>query len=104
MHRMIYRKGLADSGGILRIRVVPACLFFYQLESVRSIAVNLIRRHMNERRVRTNIPNGLEKIQRADRVDIEIVERPRCGEVVAWLCGRMNNCSRGDRANRVRHS
>src|SRR5215472_1576135 len=59
---------------------------------------------MDERRLRARIPRGLEKIQRTDRVDIEIVERPRSREVVARLRGRMNNCIRGNRTNRIRDS
>ena len=46
---------------------------------------------MHKRGLRTGQARGLEKVERADSVDIKIVKRPAGGQVMAGLGGSMND-------------
>src|SRR5262249_52759464 len=59
---------------------------------------------MNEWRFGTRIPHGFEKIQCADRIDVEIIKRPAGSQMMARLRSCMNDCVRGDLANGLSNS
>src|SRR5262249_46236775 len=70
---------------------------------VRSVAVYLVRAHEDERRLGAGLAHGLEQVQRAARVDVEIVEGAVLGEVVRWLRGGVDQEVRLEAADEVDH-
>ena len=74
-----------------RIGVVPARLELHERDGVRPVAVHLVGRHVDERRLGTVPPRRLEQVQRADGVGVEVVERNRGRAdraTAARRCGR----------------
>jgi hypothetical protein len=49
------------------------------------IAIDLVRAHVHERCLLDVLAGGLEQVQRADRVDVKVVEGARGREVMARL-------------------
>src|SRR5262249_34860013 len=84
--------------------IIPAQLFLHQVETIGSVAVNFVRRHMDKRRFRTGGSYGLKQIQSADRIDIEIIKRPAGSQIMAGLRSRMNDCLWGNLANSLGNS
>ena len=76
---------------VFRPRVFPARLELDQRELVRRVAIDLVRAHEDERRLGAAAPGRLEQVQRADRVDVEVVERPILGQVVGRLGGAVDD-------------
>ncbi len=91
MLRLIDREGLGNALRERRIGVVPARLEFCQRNAVRRVAVDLVRRHVDERRLRAGPPRRFEQVQRADGVGVEIVERNRRRAIVARLRGGVHD-------------
>ena len=58
---------------------------------IRTIAVDLVRGHVDERRFRAGPPRRFEQVQRADGVDVEVVERDRRRAIVGRLRGGMDD-------------
>ena len=69
-------------GGVV---VVPPRLQLLQFDKVRPIPVHLVRRHVGEGAFRAGPPGGLEQVERAHRVNVEIIKGPGGGEIVAGL-------------------
>ena len=71
---------------IRRVGVVPARLQLRERECVFGpVAVDLVRRHVDERRLGAGLARGLEQVQRADGVHVEVVERDGRGAIVRRL-------------------
>ena len=81
----IDRKILCNTMLIARIVVVPAGLQLFQRDLVWPVAVDLVCAHLNEHGLGRVTATRFEQVQRAHRVDIKIVERALCGQVVARL-------------------
>ena len=92
VRRLIDREGLRDTVLIGRVGVVPPGLEFAQGNPVRCVAVDLVRRHVDERRLGTVLPCGLEQVERPNGIRVEIIEWNRRCAVVAGLSRRMHDC------------
>ena len=77
MHRRVDPHRLVDAVALRRVGVVPARLELDELELVRRVAVDLVRGQEDERRLGHVLAGRLEQVERADRVDLEVVERAR---------------------------
>ena len=93
---LVDRERLGDAVLVGRVGVIPARGEFLQRDAVGGVAVNLVRAHVHERRLRRGLAGGLEHIQRADRVGVEVIERDRGGAVVARLGGGVDDDGRLD--------
>ena len=82
---LVDREGLRDAVGVGRVGVVPAGRQLLQRDPVGRVAVDLVRAHVDEGRLRAGLARGLEQVQRADRVGVEVVEGNRRRAVVARL-------------------
>ena len=58
---------------------------------------------MNQRGFRATPPHTFKQVQRARRVDIEIIERPLSGKVVTRLGRSMNHGLRTNFAEEIQH-
>ena len=67
---------LGDAVLIRGVGVVPAAVEFFERDGVGSVAIDLVRAHMNERRVGCVTARGFEEIQGANGVRIEVLEWP----------------------------
>ena len=74
-----------------RVGVVPAGLELDERQPVGVVAVDLVGRHGDEHRLGRVRPAGLEQVERADGVHVEVVERAGGGEVVARLGGGVDH-------------
>jgi len=83
--RLVDRKGFRNAIGVRRVAVVPAGGEFDQFDRVRRITVDLVRRHVDERRLRAGLACRLKQVERAAGVGVEIVKRDGCGAIVARL-------------------
>jgi hypothetical protein len=101
MGALIDRKTLFDSSGEFRVGVIPTGLFFDQVQTIRSIAVNLVGRHMDKRGLRAPLVRCLEQIEGAARVHIEIIKGPRSRQIMTGLSGCMNDRVRPDLLNQT---
>ena len=72
-------------------RVVPASLELDERDAIRRVPVHLVRRQKDERRLGGVPARGLEQVERADRVHVEVVEGPAGGEVVRRLGGGVDD-------------
>ena len=87
------REGFRDAVRVGRVVVVPACLQLLEPNRVGLVPIDLVGRHMDERAGEAGAAGGLKKIEGADRVDIEVVERAGGGEVVTGLGGGVDDRS-----------
>src|SRR5260221_10005996 len=101
MEAMIDGKTLFDSSGEFRVGVIPTSLLLDQTQTIRSIPINLVGRHMDERRLWTPLALCLEEVEGAARVHIENVEGSRGCQIVAGLSRRMNDRVRPDLLNQI---
>ena len=85
MLRAVDAEVLADAREILRPGVFPAGFQFVEFQLVGGVAVDLVGRHVDERRFRHVAPHAFQQVERAHGVHVEIVERPRGRQVVARL-------------------
>ena len=93
-----------DAVGVGRIGVVPAGFEFGERNCIWSVAINLVRGHVREGRFRAGATCGLKKVQRSDRIGIEVVEWDGCCPVVAGLCSRMHDRIGSDFLHEIQHS
>ncbi len=91
MHGAVDAHGLADPVVVLGPRVLPAGLELNERQLVRPVAVQLVGGHEHEHRLGAVPSAALEEIHRPHGVDVEIVERPARGEVVARLRGAVDD-------------
>jgi hypothetical protein len=87
---MVDTERLGNAVVIGGVRVVPPFFEFLEFKIIGGVAVDLVRAHEEKGLVRAVLPGRLEQVERAQGVDLEIVERPRRGQVVAGL-GRAVN-------------
>jgi hypothetical protein len=80
--------------GVGGVGVVPARGQLDAAMRIRGVAVDLVRAHVHKRRLRAGLAGGLEEIQRADRVGVEVVERDGGGAVVRGLGGGVDDDGR----------
>jgi len=90
----IDREGFSDTVGIGGVVVVPASLQLFQTNRVGLIPIDLVGRHMDKGAGDAGAAGGLKKVEGANCVDVEVVERAGGGEVVAGLGGRVDDCAR----------
>jgi hypothetical protein len=76
VHRRVDPAGLVDPILLRRVRVVPAGLELDERQLVWRVAVDLVRREETERGLRARAASRFEQVQRADGIDVEVVERP----------------------------
>ena len=79
----------------LGVGVVPAGIELFERQLVGLVAVDLVCAHVHEGRFGRTLARGLQHVQCADRIDVEIVERASGGEVVAGLGGACTTRSKG---------
>ena len=84
--------------------VLPARRQLLQRNQVRRISVDLVRRQVHEGRLGAEPSDRLEKVQGAGGVDVEVVERPARGQVVARLRGRVEHGVRTKLADEIQHT
>ena len=82
---------LGDSVDVGGIVIVPAGLELFQPDAVGSVAVDLVRRQVDEGRLGTGLAGRFEQVQGADGVGIKVVERDRGGAVMRGLRGGVND-------------
>ena len=82
---------LADAAEVPGPGVLPAGLELLHRQVVRGVAVDLVRRHVDERGGRHVLPRRLEQVQRTDGVRVEVVEGDLGREVVRRLRGGVDD-------------
>lgn len=82
---------LGDAVGIGGISVVPAGLEFLEGDGVGTVAVDLVRRHVDEGGLGAGAACGLEHVKGADGIGVEVVEGDRRRAVVAGLGGGVDD-------------
>ena len=79
MLALVDREVLRNAVRIDRIGVVPAGLEFLQRNSIWAVAIDFIRRHMDEGGVRAGSAGCFEHVESTDGVGVKVVK---------WDCGR----------------
>ena len=92
---LIDGEGLRDAVFPVLVGVVPAFRQLDQGDAVGAVAIHLVCGHVNERRVRTVPAAGLQDVQGAAGVGIEVVEGNGGGAVVRGLGGGVDDQDRG---------
>ena len=85
------REGLRDAVGVGGVVVVPAGLQLFQADRVGFVPIDLVGRHMGEGAGGAEAASGLEEVEGACGVDVEVVERAGGGKVVAGLGGGVDD-------------
>ena len=80
-----------DAVFVGRVIEVPAGFQLFQSDCVRAIAIDLVRRHVDERRFRTGLASGFEQVEGADCVGVEVIERDGGSPVVGRLGRGVDN-------------
>ena len=84
---LVNPEGLADAIAVGGVGVVPTLFQLHERNLVGCVAINLVRSHVDERRLGARLPRGFKKVQGAHRVHIEVIEWPTRGEIVTGLRG-----------------
>ena len=84
-------EGFSDAVGIGGVVVVPAGFQLLQADGVGLVPIDLVGRHMDKGAGEAGAAGGFKKVEGADCVDVEIVERAGGGEVVAGLGGGVDD-------------
>ncbi len=95
---------LGDTVGIKGISVIPAGLEFLERDGVGTVAVDLVRRHVDEGSLRAGAACSLEHIEGADGIGIEVVEGDRRSPVMAGLGGGVDDGIGPDLGDQVEDS
>ena len=92
MLRVIDAHRFGNAGFVLVPRLdFPAQRQFAQWQSVRRVAIDLVRRRENEWRLRANCAGGFKQVQGAIRVNREIGLRIARGPIVGRLRRRVDD-------------
>jgi len=83
------------------IGIVPAGLEFLERDRIGAVTVDLVRGHVDEWSLRACAAGGLEHVEGADGIGIEVVEGDRCSAVVAGLGGGVNDGIRLHLSNQI---
>jgi hypothetical protein len=78
---------LGDAVSVGGIGIVPAGLEFLESDGIGAVAVDLVRRHVDEGSLRACTAGSLEYVERANGVGVEVVEGNRRRTVMAGLAG-----------------
>ena len=78
---------LRNAVGVGWICIVPACLKLLKGDAIGPVAVDLVRRHVDEWGLGAGLAGRLQHVQCTDGVRIEVVEWDGCRAVVAGLGG-----------------
>ena len=89
--RLVDREGLGDAVGVGGVGVVPARGQFGEGDAVGGVAVDFVRRHVDERGFGGGLAGGFEEIEGADGVGVEVVEGNGGGAVVGRLRGGVDD-------------
>ena len=88
---LVDREILGDAVAVGRIVVVPAALQFLQRDAVRPVAIHLVGGEVHKRALGAALARGLQQVERAHRVGVEVVEGDRRCPVVAGLGRRVHD-------------
>lgn len=88
---LVDRKIFWNAGGKGRVAVIPARGEFFPRDGVGPVPVNFIRAHVDENGIPGILARCFQQVQRATGIDVEIIERPAGGQVVAGLGSGMND-------------
>ncbi len=91
MLRLIDGEGLGNPMLIGRVGEIPAGFLFNKRDRIGAIAVDFVRRHVDEWRFGARSAGGFEEIEGADGVGIEVIERDCRGSIVAGLRGGVDD-------------
>ena len=97
-------KGLRDAVGIGGIGVVPAGLEFDERNLVGGVAIDLVGAHVHKRAFGAGPTGGLEQVECADGVGVEVVKGNGGGPIVGGLGGRMDDRGRLHLRDECQHS
>ena len=92
---------LGDAVLIGWICIIPAGLEFLESDGIGAVSVDLIRRHVDEGGLGAGSAGGLEHVEGADGIGIEVVEGDRSSTVVAGLSGSMDDGVRLHLSNQI---
>ena len=73
---LVNAEGFLDAVSVGGVGVVPAFLEFPKGDFVGGVAIYLVGAHVDEGRFGTSLAGGLEQVQRAVGVDVEVIEGP----------------------------
>jgi hypothetical protein len=104
MFALIDGKVFCNSIGVGRIIIVPPGGQFLEPDRVGAVAIHFVGAHVNKWRLRTRLARGLQHVQCADGVHIEIIEGTPGGQVVAGLRRSMHNGLRPDLPEQSQHA
>ena len=82
---------LGDAVRIGGICIIPAGIEFLERDGIGAVTVDLIRRHVDEGGLGAGSAGGLEHVEGADGIGIEVVEGDRRSAVVAGLSGSVDD-------------
>jgi len=89
--RLVDGEGLRDAVFVGRIGVVPAGFELLERDGIWGVAIDLVGAHVHEGRLGAGLAGGLQQVERADGVGVEIVEGDRGGAVVGGLRGGVHD-------------
>ena len=73
------------------ILIVPTGFEFLQSDGIGTVAVNFIRRHVDEGCLRAGASRGLKHIKGTDGIGIKVIKGNRCRPVMTGLSCRMDD-------------
>ena len=88
---LVDRERFRNAVGVGGVGVVPACGEFGECDAVGGVAVDFVRRHVDERGFRGGLAGGFEEVEGADGVGVEVVEGDGGGAVVGRLRGGVDD-------------
>jgi len=89
--RAVDAEVFGDAIGVGGVVVVPAGRQLAEANFVGGVAVDLVGRHVGKDGLGRGTARGLQQVQGADGVDVEVVEGARGGQVVAGLRGSVDD-------------
>ena len=89
--RLVDGEILGDAVGVGGIVIIPTGFEFLEFDVIRTVAVNLVGRHVDEGRPGAGATDGFEQVQGADGIGVEVIERDGGGAVVAGLRGGVDD-------------
>ena len=92
--RLVNGEGLGDAVRVGRVGIVPARGELRERDTVGRVAIDLVRAHMHEGRLRARLARGFEQVERADGVGVEVVKGDGGGAVVRGLRGSVDDDGR----------
>ena len=91
MQGPVNREDLGNTLRVLWVSIIPARFQLCEAEPVGGIAVHLIGTQMDERALWTRLARGLEHVESADRIGIEVLEGDSSRPIMGRLSSRVHN-------------